>query len=242
MIYIEEIILLDFIIDCYLLYICSLILKNNYKKYRLILSGLFGSISSILLFNISNNYILFILKIIISIVMILIIFGFDSYKTLICNVINYNILNFFLGGILYYFKISNLIYYKYILLLIPFFLKIYKHFNFNLKRIINYKYKVFVYLNNGKILYLNGYMDSGNNLIEPYSNRKVIIINKKINENFYLVPYRTIDSYSLIKCFNPKKVYIEGIGERNDVSIGVINKRFNGYNCLLNYKLMEDIC
>ena len=76
---------------------------------------------------------------------------------------------------------------------------------------------------------LNGYMDSGNNLIEPYSNRKVIIINKKIDENFYLVPYKTINSYSLLKCFNPRKVYIEGIGERNDISIGVINKKFNGY-------------
>ena len=37
-------------------------------------------------------------------------------------------------------------------------------------------------------------MDSGNTLIEPYGNRKVIIINKKINENYYLVPYKTIDN------------------------------------------------
>ena len=139
-------------------------------------------------------------------------------------------------------KISDLLSYKYVLFFIPLFLKIYKYFVFNLKSILRFKYKVTVYLNSGKVLFLNGYMDSGNNLIEPYSNRKVIIINKKIDENFYLVPYKTINSYSLLKCFNPRKVYIEGIGERNDISIGVINKKFNGYNCLLNYKIMEDIC
>ena len=241
MIYIEWIFLLDFLIDFYLLYICSLILKNNYKRYRLFLSSLFGSLSSIILFNISNNYVLFILKIIISIIMILILYGLDSYKNTIKNIIYFNILNFFLGGILYYFKISNIMKYKYVLLLIPLFLKVYKYFTFNLKSILNFRYKVTVYLNNGNVLYLNGYMDSANNLIEPYSNRKVIIINKKVDENYYLVPYKTINSYSLLKCFNPKKVYIDGIGEINDISIGVVNNKFNGYNCLLNYKIMEEI-
>ena len=90
-------------------------------------------------------------------------------------------------------------------------------------------------------MYLNGYMDSGNELIEPFTNRKVIIINKKdLKENYYFVPYKTIDNSSLIRCFNPKKVYIDGLGERNDISVGVINKKFKGFNCLLNYKLLED--
>jgi hypothetical protein len=172
--------------------------------------------------------------------MILIFLGYNDIKTLIRNVIYFNILNYFLGGILYYLKISNIMNYKYVLLLIPIFMKIYKYFVFNMKQYLKYNYKVTIYLNNGKILYLNGLMDTGNSLIEPYSNRKVIIINKELDEDFYLVPYKTIDSYSLLKCFNPKKVYIDGIGERNDISIGITNKKFKGYNCLLNYKLMEE--
>ena len=83
-------------------------------------------------------------------------------------------------------------------------------------------------------------MDTGNSLIEPYNNRKVIIINKKVDEKYFLVPYKTINDESLIKCFNPRKVYIDGLGERNDISVGIINKRFIGYNCLLNCKLMEE--
>ena len=241
MIYIEEVFILDFLIDFYILYVCSMILKINVKKYRLFISSLFSSLSSLFVFNISNNYYLFLLKIIISFIMILISFGYSDYKTLIKNTIYFCLINYFLGGLLYYLRISKIINYKYFLLLIPLFLKIYKYFIYNVKKTICYRYKVNIYLNNGKILYLNGYMDSGNNLIEPYSNRKVIIINKKVDENYYLVPYKTVDSYAMLKCFNPKKVFIEGLGERNDVSIGVVNKKFNGFNCLLNYKLMEEI-
>lgn len=65
------------------------------------------------------------------------------------------------------------------------------------------------------------------------------MINKKVSENFFLVPYKTIDSTSLLKCFTPRKVFIDGLGQRDDVVVGVVNKKFNGFNCLLNYKLME---
>ena len=241
MIYLDDFIVINFIIDYILLITCSSILKINTKKYRLILSSLIGEISIISLFISFNNIILFIFKVILCSLMIFIAFGFNDYKSFITNIVYYYILNFFLGGILFYFKNSGLIGYIYYLLLIPLFMKLYKYFAYNLKNYLSLKHKVTIYLNNGKILYLNGYMDSGNNLIEPFTNRKVIIINNKnLKEKFYYVPYKTIDNSSLIKCFNPKKVYIDGIGERNDISVGIVNKKFNGFNCLLNYRLMEE--
>lgn len=239
--YIEDIVVINFIIDLILLETCSSILKINVRKYRLILSSLIGELSIIYYFVSFNNIVLLIFKTILCLVMSLVAFGYNDYKTFIKNVTYYYILNFFLGGILFYFKSNGLIDYSYYLLLIPIFMKIYKYFAYNLKNYLRLKHKVTIYLNNGKILYLNGYMDSGNSLIEPYSNRKVIIINyKNLKENYYYVPYKTIDNSSLIKCFNPKKVYIDGLGERSDISVGVINKRFIGFNCLLNYKLMEE--
>ena len=240
MIYIDEIIILNVLIDYYILYICSSILRINVRKIRLFLSSLFGLLYLISYFINMNNYFLLFFKLIIGIFMILIAFGYNDFKTFIKNIIYFYIINFFLGGILYYFKTENLIKYKYILFFIPIILNIYKYFSYNLKNILTYKYKVTVYLNNGKVIYLNGLMDSGNSLIEPYSNRKVIIINKKIKESFYLVPYKTIDNESLIKCFNPKKVYIDGLGERDDISIGIVNRKFIGFNCLLNIRLMEE--
>ena len=87
---------------------------------------------------------------------------------------------------------------------------------------------------------LNGLMDTGNNLIDPVTRKKVIIINKKVDEDFMLVPYKTINNESLIKCFKPKRVFIDGIGERKDVLVGVINKKFVGFNCLLNNELLKE--
>ena len=238
--YLDELIILNFIIDYLLLDTLRNLLKINISKKRIILASLVGEISLIFLFVNLNNYVLTFIKILLCLIMILVCFGFNDYKTLIKNTVYYYLLSFFLGGSLFYLREDGLIKYKYCLFLIPIIINIYKYFEYDLKKILNTRYKVTIYLNNGKILYLNGYMDSGNELIEPYSNKKVIIINQEVDENYYLVPYSTINNTSLIKCFNPKKVYIDGIGERKDISVGVVNKKFVGYNCLLNYKLMEE--
>ena len=240
--YIDLYLIISIFIDYYIIKTCSLILHVNTSNKRIILGSIVSQVSIILLIFNLNYFINIIFKIIICLIIILISFGYNDIKTYIKNIIYYYIINFFLGGILFYFKNEGLLKYKYYLLLIPIFLSIYKYFYNNTLKYLSLKRRVSIYLNNGKVLFLNGYIDTGNTLIEPFSNRKVIIINKKVDENFYLVPYKTIDNCSLIKCFNPKELYFEGLGRRNDISVGIINKRFNGYNCLLNYKLMEESC
>lgn len=240
MIYIDELLFLNFIIDYIILCTLSFLLKKNINNKRIILSCLFGEVSILYLFINFNNLLLFLFKLFIGVIMILILYGFNDIKSFIKDIVYFYIISIFLGGILYYFKLQSLIEYKYLLLLIPIIMNIYKYFEYDLKNILSTKYKVNIYLNNGKILYLNGFLDTGNSLIDPYYGKKVIIINKEVNENYFLIPYKTIDNSSLLKCFNPKRVYIDGLGERNDIVVGVINKKFNGYNCLLNYKLMEE--
>lgn len=238
--YIENIIILNFVIDYILLKSTSIILKNNIKNINIIYSCLFGEISLLYLFININYFIMIIFKIIIGLIMIYITFGYEDRKHCFISLIWFYLLSFFLGGILYYFKINNLVKYKYYLLLIPILMNTYNYFIIGLKNIISYKYKVNIYLNNGNILYLDGYLDTGNTLLDPYTNNKVIIINKIISEDFFLVPYETINGSSLIRCFKPKRVFIEGIGERKDIVVGIINKKFNGYNCLLNGLLLEE--
>lgn len=239
--YIDELLFLNFVIDYILLSILRGIMKLNTKRIRIVFGCLIGEASVIYLFVNMNNFVFSIFKIILCLIIIYVSFGYISFREYIKNIVCFYILSFFLGGCLLYFKSLNLVKYNYILLFVPVIMKVYKFFTYNLKNIINYRYRVNIYLNNGKIMYLNGFMDSGNSLIDPFSNKKVIIINKDVGEDYYLVPYKTIDSESLIRCFKPRKVYIDGIGERNDVVVGVINKKFNGFNCLLNYKLMEGI-
>lgn len=240
MIYIDELIILNFIVDFLILKTTSKILKLNVTTLRIILSSLFGEISLLYLFVNLNNLELTIFKLLIGVIMNLIAFSYNDLKEFIKRLIYFYMFSFFLGGTLYYLKIESLIKYQYYLLLIPIIMNILKYFTYNLKNIISLRHKVTIYLKNGKVLYLNGYMDTGNTLKEPYGNKNVIIINKNINENFFLVPFKTIDNSSLIKCFKPKKVYIDGLGERKDIVVGISNKKFKGFNCLLNYNLMEE--
>ncbi len=240
MIYIDELIILNFIIDFLILKTTSSILKLNTKTSRLIISSIAGEISLLYLFINFNNIELTLFKLSIGVIMNLISFGYINLKDFIKNLLYFYMFSFLLGGTLYYLKIESLVKYKYYLLLIPIIMNILKKLAYNLKNIIKLRHKVTIYLKNGNILYLNGYMDTGNTLVEPYTNKNVIIINKDIKEKFFLVPFKTIENSSLLKCFKPKKVYIDGIGERNDIVVGVTNKKFNGFNCLLNYNLMEE--
>ena len=240
MIYIDELIMLNFIIDFLILKTTSSILKLNTKTSRLIISSIVGEISLLYLFVSFNNIELTLFKLLIGIILNLISFGYINLKDFIKNLLYFYMFSFFLGGTLYYLKIESLVKYKYYILLIPIIMNILKKLTYNLKNIIKLRHKVTIYLKNGNVLYLNGYMDTGNTLVDPYTNKNVIIINKDIKEKFFLVPFKTIENSSLLKCFKPKKVYIDGIGERNDIVVGVTNKKFNGFNCLLNYNLMEE--
>ena len=238
--YIEELIILNFIIDYILLTTTSKILKINTTKTKIIFSTLIGELSILILFIKTNNIIISLIKLLLGLIMIKVAFNQKDKKEYIKTTIYFYIFSFFLGGTLYYFKIEDLVKYNYILLLIPIIMNIYEYFAYDLKDILRTRYKVNIYLNNGKILYLNGYMDTGNNLIDPYSNKKVIIINEEVEENFFLIPYQTVDSSSLMKCFIPKKIYIDKIGERKDIIVGISKNKFKGFNCLLNNKLMEE--
>ena len=237
MIYIDEYIIINTFIDYIILKSCSYILKINTTNKRIIIACLVSNISLILLFININVFMNMFFKLILSILMIYISFGkLDLLK----NTIYFYILNFLVGGFLFYFKNEGLLKYKYYLFFIPIFINIFKYFAYNLKKYLKLKYKVTVYLKDGKVLYLNGYMDSANTLVEPYTNKKIIITNKKIDGDYFLVPYKTIDNSSFIRCINPLYVYIDGIGLRRDISIGIINKKFKGYDCLLNYRIMEE--
>jgi len=109
-------------------------------------------------------------------------------------------------------------------------------------------YKVDIYLKSNRVVRLNGFMDTGNTLREPYNHKPVIIVNsKEIEEcaspgNFLLVPYESVSVSGFLKCVRVDKIHIDGIGTRTDVVVGIANAELkkNGVNCILNYLLMEE--
>ena len=236
--YIEEVLIINFLIDYVILYVMSLILNNNINNKRILLCSLIGEATLLLLFIDVSYVIINILKLLFGAFIIFIYSGKCDRKTYFTNLIWFYSISFLLGGFLYYIKINVNNYILY-LILVPIILNIYRYFIRDYIKNISFKHKVNIYLDSGNVLCLNGFMDTGNNLIDPYYGKKVIIIDRDVDTECFLVPYENVGGRSLIKCFKPHKVFIEGYGERSDVVVGITKNKFNGFDCLLNYGLEE---
>ncbi len=235
-VYIEEVFILNFLLDFMILYGTKKLLKRNTKLIRLIISSIVGSFTTFILFININNLLLFILKIIISIILVLISFG---YRNIIKNISYFYILSIIIGGSSYLLDINN-----HILLLILSFLTIFmvpKEL-INYKNIFTNKYLVKV-LYKGKIYELEGFIDTGNRLKDKISNKDIIITNLKIKSKRVLyVPYKALNTNGVIPCIMPEKVIINN-KEFNNLLIGLAKDKFNlEENCILPNRLKEELC
>lgn len=259
-VYVDLLLFLNFAFDFILLLLTSLLLKRKASLIRLFIGALIGSFTIFILFIPFTTLSLFLIKVVLSIIISIITFGYKDIKYLTTNLFYFYINSLVLGGFLYYLNIEfsykniGMIFYSkglninYIFLLIfsPIILIIYKKQLNKLKEINSYYYSVDVYLND-KIIKLNAFLDSGNTLVDPITNKKVIISNNKEllkylkNNNYYLVPYESINTSGLIKCIKVNKIYIKDIGIRKDVVIGITNEKIkvNGVDTILNYLLMK---
>lgn len=115
---------------------------------------------------------------------------------------------------------------------------------FNFKNNFSNYYKVNLYFNNKKIR-LNGFLDTGNKLKDPYSGKPIIIVNEKRikqpSDKFFLVPMKTVGGESFIKCFKIDELEIVGIGKKKNVLLGVTKTKIEmeGIDCILHQSLLE---
>jgi len=258
-IYLDLLLILNFFLDLILLIRLSLILKRYSNFFNIILGCFIGSFSIFLLFMKLNSIELFLLKFLISLIMIFISFGFKDIKYFFTNLLFLYINSIILGGFLYFlniqfsYKNDGLVFYykgisiNYIFLIIfsPIIIYIYTK---QIKKLRNYNtnyYETNIYINK-KILKYSGYLDTGNNLVDPITKKAVILINKnKIdikNRKFLLVPFKGINNNGLIKCIKVSKIEVIGLGEFEDILLGIIedNYKFSGIDVILNNKLLED--
>ena len=258
-IYVDLVLLLNFAFDLILLLTVSILLRRNAPINRIIMGSFIGSLSVLLLFININSFTLFIFKFIISVFMVIITFKFKNIKYTFRNMFYLYISSIVLGGFLYYlnnvFSLKNegIVFYNnglsinYIVLIIfsPVILYVYIRQGIKLKNNYNNYYNI-SYIYDNKKYNFTGFLDSGNHLI--YKKRPVILINKKdfkinFNENnIYLVPYKTIDKNSFIRCIKLNEIYIKNIGVRKNVYVGIIDEVINidGIDCILHYKLLEE--
>ena len=152
-----------------------------------------------------------------------------------------------LAGFLYFLKIEfNNLAYPISLSIAPVILFIYIKEQKSLKKIVNYYKKVIITFKNNKTLELNGFLDTGNKLKDPITNKYIILVNKKTLKGIYnirspmYVPINTINNHSLLPCISIKNIIVDNKIYTNYL-LGVSNEfqGFDNVNCLLNYNLWE---
>ncbi len=247
-IYLDLLLILNFIYDGLLLITVSVTLKRNTKFKRIILGSLFGSLSTLIILIPLNKYWLLLFKIMAGIIMLIITYGFQDLKYFWNNLIYLYMTSVILAGFLYFLKLEfNNLSYLLILLIAPVILYLYIKEQKTLQRVVNYYTKVIINFKNNRYLELNGFIDSGNRLQDPITNKYIILVNKKKLKGIYnirspmYVPIKTINKNSLLECISIKNIIIDNKVYTNYL-LGLSDtfKSNDNIECLLNYHLLEE--
>lgn len=247
-VYIDLLLLLNFVYDLLLLITVSVTLKRNTKFKRLLLGAFIGSLSTLIILLPLNKYLLLLLKIIVGIIMLISTFSYKNFKYFLNNLIYLYMTSVILAGFLYFLKIEfNNLSYLLILLIAPLILYLYIKEQRKLKQIVNYYKKVIITLKNNKKIELNGFIDSGNKLKDPITNKYIILINKNKLDGIYnirspmYVPIHTVNNRSLLECISIKNINIDNkIFDNYLLGLSDTFKGFDEVDCLLNYHLLEE--
>ena len=245
-IYLDLVLILNFLLDFILLLSVAFILKRKIRFERITISSFLGSLTVLLLFIKIDMFLLFTIKIFISILMILITFSFKSFKYFFNNFLFLYINSILLGGFIYFINynisssfISNGLVINFIALIIlsPIIIYLYVHELKKIKNNYNNYYDVDIYINDSKYSFV-GYFDSANNL--KYKNKPVILINEKLihNVKFNLMPYQALNYTGLLKITKIDKLYVNNI-LINECYLGMMEHdlKIDGVDVLLNNQL-----
>lgn len=255
-VYIDLVMILNFFIDFILLMSVSIILKRNVRIIDLFKGAFIGGLSILFLFFNINSILLFLFKIIISIVMTISTFKYRSFKYTLINLLYLYMSSIILGGFLYLLNLefsykhigivffNNGLSVNFIVLLIlsPIILFAYVKEARILKFNYSNYYNIEIYLNNRKYKY-TGYMDTGNVLVDSLTKKSVILIDKRkilfnIKE-FRLIPYMSINGSNMIKTIKIDKIIFDN-KEYTNVLLGIMDKiSIEGVDVILNRKLLE---
>ena len=241
-IYYEIVFIINFLLDFMILFGTKRLLKINSNIYKLIIGSFIGSFTTFVLFINISSFFLFFTKVFISILMIIVSFGFKKFFR---NLFYFYLISIIIGGVMYLFDLNNNVVFCYIFLLIgsPITICLFVFELSKYKEKYNNKYIVEIYYKNN-VYKFEGFIDTGNRLKSPISHESVILINSLINANsFIYVPYKALNTTGIIPCFKPDKVIVDNI-EFSNCLIGISKDKFNldGEDCILPNKFKERLC
>ncbi len=258
-IYVDVVFFINFMYDLFLLIAVSFFLKESILLRRFLLGALVGALSIFFLFLPLGDFLLFLLKIGTSILMILVTFSYQNKTLFLKHLLFLYFSSFCLGGFLYFlqnyfhyekkgflfFPKEVSIHFYLILILAPIFFfyilrKIWKEKkNFSLIHTIEFEVL-------GKSFQVEGYLDTGNQVKDPYKKRSIILLYEKgfsppIEQTIF-VPFKTAEGEGLLHCVIPSYLKIDG-KEKENYLIGFTKEKINleGRRCVLPNQIREEL-
>jgi len=250
MVYIDMLVIIDLLFNYVILLTVGVLLNRITKFKKVFLSSVIGTINLIFVFVITNKLLLLISSLFFALLMSLICFGAKDIIYVLKNILYMYFSGIFYAGGIYLINtnifpnVKNISLYMLVLIIIiPIMTLIYIK---GIKNITNnhskYYYVDFYFIGQEKFRTV-AFLDTGNKLIDPYGYRPIILIKKNLiknkNQKVILVPYNTVNNHSLLECVIPNKIYIENIGIKKRVAVGLVDDiNIEGVDCILNEKLL----
>ncbi len=260
-IYVDLVLLLNFGFDLLLLFGVGILLRRQTTLKRLVLGALLGSVTIFSMFVSVSSFMLFFIKILISIGMVLVTFGYHDIKYTCRNLFFLYTSSILLGGFLYFlnlefsYKNEGLVFYFHglsinvivLIILSPVIVYAYVKQGMMIRNQYSNYYNIDIYLRNGNVIPATAFLDTGNHLEDPYKKRPILLLNQNMMKIDYqkdtvlLVPYDALNHHGLLKCVVPDKVFIQGVGFRSDFLLGLANDeiKMEGIDCIMGCRLLE---
>ncbi|MCH5167138.1 MAG: sigma-E processing peptidase SpoIIGA [Erysipelotrichales bacterium] len=240
-VYIDLIIVINFFYDFLIISSTSTLLKRNINLKKVFVSSLVGELSLLTLFISFDKTLLIIFKVLLSVLMVYISFG---RKKFLENIFYFYIITIVLGGSCYLLGGDNyLINIIMLMIFSPIIITLYIKSLREYKERINTHHDVIII--DGENTYkFNGYLDTGNKLIDPITKLPVIMVSKDlpiISKRYFYVPYTVVNSSSVLKCIKVDKVLIDN--RLVSVLLGLCDNNIfsDGADVILNDSLREMI-
>ena len=240
-IYIEAVIILNLYLDYCILIGTKYVLKRKVSNKRILLGSMIGcSIIPCLYYSIGSLE-LVIIKLTISVLMNLIAFGKQEW---IKNTFYFYIVSIITGGTIELLNIK-LSYYRnliFLLIISPIVIKLCIYTFKKIKVMTEESYQVKVFMQE-KQYNFKGFIDTGNLLKSPISQKSIILIEDVIPKAYgYFIPYKALNYEGLLEIIKPDKIIINEQEIKNCL-IGISKNKFNfkNYNCILPSKIKEDL-
>lgn len=244
--YIELLVILNYIFDFIILFSINLILKNNVSLKRLSLGALFGLLVIPFVFIKLPSLINILIRFIYGLFMVVVTFKYKNIRYTIQNVIYLYMISTIVAGFLYYLSLE-INYQVLLIILVPFYLYLISFMVRKEKRMGKYQFNVKLKINSNEVK-LKGYLDTGNSVRDYILKNKVIIVSKDVinkyleNNIFYYLNVNTINGSELLRCYKVNDILIND-KKINKCVIAVSNHLNNAlYDALIPNYLEEDLC